>query len=132
MRFCLHKIRHYRLGESSGRFAFPESDKKGQRILKSGIAHMLQNAVYCGLLPWCDEGSIGTHKPLVTTEQFDTVQRIMHGRNKNNSGFGVKDFAYRGLFTCGTCGCMLTAEIKKGKYVYYRCTGNRGSCPKRL
>jgi site-specific DNA recombinase len=29
----------------------------------------------------------------------------------------------------GHCGCALVAERKKGKYVYYHCTGNKGKCP---
>jgi hypothetical protein len=36
-------------------------------------------------------------------------------------------FAYAGgLITCGSCGCTITAEMKKGRFVYYRCTGYRG------
>ena len=31
-----------------------------------------------------------------------------------------------GLLTCARCGCSMTAEKKKGKYVYYRCTGLQG------
>jgi hypothetical protein len=27
-----------------------------------------------------------------------------------------------------SCGCALTAEIKKGRYVYSHCTGGRGAC----
>jgi len=38
------------------------------------------------------------------------------------------DFAYTGLIHCGHCGCLLVGELKKGKYVYYHCTGNRGKC----
>src|ERR1022692_4554220 len=33
-----------------------------------------------------------------------------------------------GLLTCARCGCSMTAEMKKGKYVYYRCTGFHGAC----
>ena len=33
-----------------------------------------------------------------------------------------------GLLTCARCGCALTAEKKKGRYVYYRCTGYHGPC----
>ena len=33
-----------------------------------------------------------------------------------------------GLLTCGRCGCSITAEKKKGRYVYYRCTGYHGAC----
>jgi hypothetical protein len=35
---------------------------------------------------------------------------------------------FMGLLKCGLCGCTMTAERKKGKYVYYRCTGFRGAC----
>ena len=38
------------------------------------------------------------------------------------------DFAFSGLVHCGHCGCLLVGELKKGKYVYYHCTGNRGKC----
>ena len=41
------------------------------------------------------------------------------------------DWSFRGLLTCGHCGCALTAEIKKGKYVYYHCTENKGKCPEK-
>ena len=33
-----------------------------------------------------------------------------------------------GLLTCAKCGCSITAEMKKGKYVYYHCTNFRGAC----
>jgi site-specific DNA recombinase len=39
-----------------------------------------------------------------------------------------RDFPFNGLLTCGSCGCALTAEIKKGQYVYYHCTGYKGKC----
>jgi site-specific DNA recombinase len=34
------------------------------------------------------------------------------------------EFAFTGLMTCTECGCAVVAEIKKGKYVYYHCTGH--------
>ena len=33
-----------------------------------------------------------------------------------------------GLLTCARCGCAMTAERKKGRYVYYRCTEFKGRC----
>jgi hypothetical protein len=35
-----------------------------------------------------------------------------------------------GLLTCGRDqrGRAMTAELKKGRYVYYRCTGFKGRC----
>jgi site-specific DNA recombinase len=38
------------------------------------------------------------------------------------------DFAFSGLIACGHCGCSLVGEIKKGRYVYYHCTGYKGRC----
>jgi site-specific DNA recombinase len=38
------------------------------------------------------------------------------------------DFAFRGLLSCAYDDCLVTAEIKKQKYTYYRCTGSRGKC----
>jgi site-specific DNA recombinase len=29
---------------------------------------------------------------------------------------------------CAYDGCMVTGEVQKAKYVYYRCTGHRGKC----
>jgi site-specific DNA recombinase len=39
--------------------------------------------------------------------------------------------AFQGLVFCGHCGRALTAEIKKGKFVYYSCTGHKGKCPEK-
>ncbi|HDS29855.1 MAG TPA: hypothetical protein ENN67_02300, partial [Firmicutes bacterium] len=35
---------------------------------------------------------------------------------------------YRGLITCGHCGCAITAQKKKGRYIYYHCSEKRGPC----
>ena len=35
---------------------------------------------------------------------------------------------FTGRLTCGLCGCAITAEVKKRRYVYYHCTGYRGRC----
>ncbi len=32
------------------------------------------------------------------------------------------------MITCGHCGCTLVGEIKKGKYIYYRCTHYKTDC----
>jgi site-specific DNA recombinase len=30
---------------------------------------------------------------------------------------------------CGHCGCAMVGELKKGRYVYYHCSGFKGKCP---
>jgi len=36
------------------------------------------------------------------------------------SKYSKHDIAFRGLMNCAHDGCMLTGELKKQKYVYYR------------
>ena len=50
----------------------------------------------------------------------------MHGYNKGK--YGKHEMAFRGMLTCAHDDCTVTAELKKGKYVYYRCSGYRGKC----
>ena len=38
-----------------------------------------------------------------------------------------KTFPFRGLLTCGECGCAITAETQKG-HNYYHCTKKRVAC----
>ena len=38
------------------------------------------------------------------------------------------NFAFGGLLRCAYDDCMVTAELEKARYIYYRCTGFRGKC----
>lgn len=104
--------------------------RSGHAYARSSISRMLENPVYMGIVRWSGEDYPGIHEPIVSPELFHEVQRVMHGRT-TRSGFTVAhEFAYRGLLTCAFCGCSITAEIKKGTYIYYRCTGMRDKrCP---
>ncbi|TLN01640.1 hypothetical protein FDZ73_15035 [bacterium] len=59
----------------------------------------------------------------------DSQQEIIHGTTRSKAGQNKHSFVYKGLIQCGYCGCAMVGEIKKGKYIYYHCTGNRGECP---
>ena len=56
------------------------------------------------------------------------MQEILDGRFTTKQKVAKHQFAFSGLVNCGHCGCALVAERKKGKYVYYHCTGNKGKC----
>jgi site-specific DNA recombinase len=71
----------------------------------------------------------GTHEPLVTKECWERVNKLLDTRAENKTRKVKHDFAYTGLVRCGHCGCLMVGEMKKGRYVYYHCTGNRGKCP---
>ena len=59
-------------------------------------------------------------------ETFDEVQAVL--RRKQRASYPKQRHAFMGLLTCARCGCLITAEKKKGKYAYYRCTGFKGAC----
>ena len=46
----------------------------------------------------------------------------------NKPKYRKRNIAFRGLLTCAHDHCLVTAEVKKEKYVYYRCSGGRGPC----
>ena len=68
----------------------------------------------------------GSHARVISQEVFERVQVVVSDMSKPKQN--GREFAFRGLLRCGYCGCSITAEIKKGKYIYYRCTNGRGKC----
>ena len=98
----------------------------GQRMAKGYLERLLKNPFYIGLFVWEGKTYTGTHMPLITVEQFEQVQNVFRGRNKPK--YRKHEFAFRGLLTCAYDNCLVTAEIKKAKYIYYRCTQHRGKC----
>ena len=100
-------------------------NRGGNRVNKSTIEHILKNPIYCGDFRWNNRLYQGTHTKIITRELFDTAQAKLKGSNKPKL---VKGFAYSGLLTCAKCGCAITAEIQKGRYIYYHCTKKHGDC----
>jgi site-specific DNA recombinase len=58
--------------------------------------------------------------------RFQQVQDVLSGHNRPK--YSKKEIAFRGLMHFAYDGCMVTGEVQKGIYVYYRCTGHRGKC----
>ena len=87
---------------------------------------MLQNPIYYGEFYWLGQLHQGRHEPLISRDLYERVQQVFAAAN--HPRHTKKQHAFAGLVTCGRCGCAFTAEIKKGRYVYYHCTGHRGPC----
>jgi site-specific DNA recombinase len=95
---------------------------KGKLICRWQVAHILKNPIYYGHFRWAGDVHEGSHKPIVTKDTFDRVQRIIEGRKKWSPRVShrvTKPFVQ--LLRCATCGYGVTAEIQKG-HTYYRCT----------
>jgi DNA invertase Pin-like site-specific DNA recombinase len=107
------------------------NNKSGKRITLSQIYLMLRNTYYYGEFEYpANSGKWykGKHQPLITKEIFDQVQKklVFYPRSK----WGEKNFTYKGLFKCASCGASIVGEDKYRKltngkttyHVYYHCS----------
>lgn len=98
----------------------------GNKPPKSSIELMLKNPFYYGEFRWRGELFRGNHTPIISRDLFQKVQAQL---SKGKPGaYQERKFAFMKFLTCAHCGCTITAEIKKEKYVYYRCSYSKGKC----
>ena len=123
----------YSTGEYSISSLHQEALKLGLRYKKSRnpccrsvIEKILKNPIYMGQIRWNGKVYQGNHVPLISAGLFDEVQEKL--RDVRKPKMNSRDFAFKGVLTCGYCGCAITAEMHKGKYIYYRCTNGKGKC----
>lgn len=102
---------------------------RGRKLQSSVVHQILRKRLYTGDFDWGGATYAGTHEPLVTRECWQRVQDLLDARCENRTRKVKHEFPYTGLVHCGHCGCLFVGELKKGKYIYYHCTGNRGKCP---
>jgi hypothetical protein len=105
--------------------------KSGNPIPTATVHKILRNRTYSGDFDYKGVVYHGTYEALVTPELWEEVQAVLDGRRAKRPKKRTHDFAFSGLVTCGHCGCAMVGEIKKGRYVYYHCTGHKGKCPER-
>ncbi len=99
---------------------------KGNRINKAGIYRILTNIIYTGKFIYKGKPIKGIHDVIVSRELFLDVQNRLSSGHTTDRTRHTNPF--RGLVKCHRCGCSLTPDTKKGKYVYYRCTEHKGPC----
>jgi site-specific DNA recombinase len=97
----------------------------GGELRASTTHNFLTNPIYCGTIRWREGLYEGIHQPLISKALFERVQERLAGKSHPRK---KRSFPFRGLLTCGYCGCAITASLKKGKYIYYHCTGGKGKC----
>ncbi|MFZ2663959.1 MAG: recombinase family protein [Patescibacteria group bacterium] len=90
----------------------------GRPLARSTFYNILNNPFYFGEFEWEGEWYKGKHEPMITREEFDTVQKML-----GKSGKPIEHshtFDLTGLLRCKKCGFAITAT-KKVKY--YKKTG---------
>lgn len=117
------------------------TNRSGAKVSLSQIFLILNNTFYYGEFEYPEGSGVtykGAHQPLTTKEIFEQIQNSRSIPNK--AVWGSKNFAFKDIFKCGTCGASITAEEKfkplKGggfnRHVYYRCTKKvNPNCPEK-
>lgn len=90
------------------------------------LVRLLKNPFYIGQFYWEHKLYPGIHDPIISRDTFEQVQSVFRGHNRPKQK--KHQFAFGGLLRCAYDDCMVTAELKKNRYTYYRCTGYRGKC----
>ena len=92
----------------------------------SQLDKLLKNPFYYGEM--LIKGKTYPHKydTVISLELYKQAEAVREGYKIQPHRWGGISFAYRGLIKCAECGCRITFENKKGKYVYGHCTQYRG------
>ena len=114
----------YITGEYDFKRLSPERQKRGltnhkdNKVCKNGIAKILNNPFYMGIIQLREQTFTGIHEPLITSDIFKSAQLIIKGRQKRK---GIKhNYQFSQMIKCHECNHVMTGELQKGT-VYYRC-----------
>src|SRR5581483_1720466 len=116
---------------ASGQYSLSElrriiRTETGKTLSKAHLHTTLTSPFYVGNFVWGGRLYRGTHPTFIGPDLYDRAQCVLRSHNKPK--YGKQEIAFRGLLACARDNCRITAERKKGKYVYYRFTGHRGKC----
>ncbi|MDC1205371.1 recombinase family protein [Candidatus Pacebacteria bacterium] len=106
-------------------------DSKHTPLSKASIKTMLTNRAYIGFIKHHDEWFDGSFEPIISPQLFEAVQKMLKKRERPCKVKNGHDFPFVGLFRCGGCESMITAQHTHGNggtYRYYRCTKKKGVC----
>ncbi|EKE11104.1 MAG: recombinase [uncultured bacterium] len=97
-------------------------------ISTSQVEQILKNPFYYGVMK--TNGKLYPHKyePIIPLNLYNKAHEVINSYNKQNFKRTGKPYIFRGLVKCQECGCSISPEIKKGKYIYYHCTNYHGNC----
>ena len=99
---------------------------KGKLIDRNSVHKMLQNPFYYGEMNIKGKLIPHIYPPLIDRVLFERCKDVRYGFNKMPFKYGGKQFIFKGLLRCGSCGNRITSYTKikpSGKeYTYLRCS----------
>ena len=102
--------------------------RNGKKIAPSAVNRLLRDPFYHGIM--VSKGKEYEHRYdcIVSKDLFNKCQKVLDSYRKLPFKKQAKPFVFKGLLRCKRCGCAISPELKKGKYVYYSCTNYKGMC----
>ena len=106
--------------------------RSGKPLAKVSVKKLLTNRAYLGFVKYGDEWFDGNFAPLISPQLFADVQKVLQSRERPRKRKVKHDFPFTGLFRCGECASMISAQWTTNrhgtKYRYYRCSKKSGRC----
>ena len=111
-----------------GEMGLKSSTKTPKMLKLRQIEAILKNPFYYGQMLY--KGQLYPHKyePLISYDLWQKCKEVRESYKKKPTKHASKPFILKGLIKCKKCGCAITPEIQKGKYIYYRCTNYKEIC----
>lgn len=86
----------------------------GKPMSKASFYRLLSDTYYCGIMKRKVDGEDqeikGSHKPMMTEEEFDQLQIRLGKKGKPRNS--KREFAFKEVLKCAECGGSITAEEK--------------------
>ncbi len=98
------------------------NSKSSAPVSRSHLFEILEDPFYYGEMQF--KGKLYPHgyEPIITKWLFDKCQQVKENWNKKPFKYGAKDFVFKGIIQCSSCGGLLSTYTKKG-FNYVRCHG---------
>ncbi|MDO9555613.1 MAG: recombinase family protein, partial [Atribacterota bacterium] len=120
------------IGIEMKKLGLTNNSKSHKPVSKSQIEWILKNPFYYGQMR--SKGTLYQHhyEPLISLYLFNKAQEVKKNWHKKPFKYAGKPAIFRGIIKCAECGCLITPEIKKGKYTYYSCSNYHRVHKKRI
>ena len=102
-------------------------NKRGKKVVKATIHKILKNTIYYGEFKWKDKIYQGKHTVIITKELYERANKALSRFHRPH--LTKKNYPFSNLLHCKKCGCFIVGNLAKNKYMYYRCSGAKGTHP---
>lgn len=96
-------------------------------VSKSGFFKLLRNPYYIGQIRYNGAVYDGNHPPIVDTEVWERVQRLLDVRARADVRFRKHEHPLKGILYCASCKSRLHLDFARNKqgirYAYFVCSG---------